>query len=640
MYDALFSPYKIGTLSLKNRLVVSAAVTRLCEPDNSISEAFIRYQEDKAKGGWGLIITEDQPVCANALTYPNLPGIYDDRFERGQRELTQRVHAAGAKICAQIYHPGAASRRSVTGLRPKAPSSVIFPGFSELPEELSITEIREIIEAFGAAAKRAKDWGYDMVEIHAAHGYLIHQFLCGNTNKRTDEFGGSLVNRNRFLMETIARVRENVGMDFPVQLRISTNDYAKSGITLEESMVTAHLAEQNSISSIHASQGTSGIGSNIIPPAATDRALYINNAAAIKQAVSVPVIAVGRINEPVLAENAILTGRADLITMFRASVADPEMPNKLKEGRFDEINYCIGCMQGCSGSNRRLDRFSCLVRPLTGHAHEYDLSPVAQPKKIAIIGGGISGCEAAIFAAMRGHEVCIFEKSDRLGGRWIAASTPPGKNGYTAFLNWQRSQLNRYGVEIRLNTDVDVATLQEFAPEEVLLANGADDFIPPIPGLKEHGYVLAQDVLRSRSLTGQRVVVIGGGLVGAETAEYLSLCGGKKVSVIEMQSAICVDGEPAPTEIILNSFEEHSVDVYTSAVVKSVENGIVRFMHENEIKSVSCDTIVMATGIRPNDAFYDELCAQGFSVTKLGDASSGKDGLKNVREGFDVGSRI
>lgn len=641
MYDALFTPFNIGPMTLKNRFIVSAAVTRLSNPDNTLSEAFIRYQEDKAKGGWAMIITEDMPVTNDAMTFPCLAGIYDDSQIPGHKELTRRVHDAGAKMCAQLYHPGAASKRAITHQQPKAPSAVRNQAYAEIPQELTTYEIHDIVKAFGRAALRAKESGYDAVEIHAAHGYLIHQFLSANTNKRTDEYGGSLVNRNRFMREVIQEVRSQVGPEFPVQVRISAEDLDEYGVTIEESMITARIAEQASADAIHCSNGDLKTNDVIIPPAVSPRALFVKNAAAIKTVVKIPVIAVGRINEPALAENAILTNRADFVTMFRASLADPELPNKLKEGRLEEINYCIGCMQGCSGSNYRLtERFSCLVRPMTGYAHELPVVPAEVPKKLAIIGGGISGCEAAIYAAMRGHKVTVFEKTDRLGGRWIAASTPPGKAGYTTFINWQKAMLAKYGVEIRLNTEVTVEMMERFAPDEIILAAGADDFIPNIPGAKSEHVVLAQDVLRSRAAFGDNVVVIGGGLVGAETAEYIAVYGGKKVTIVEMLPAICSDGEPVPTRLLLKSFKEHDVDVYTNASVSEITPDYVTFKYKGEEIRVKADTVVMATGIRPNDSLYNALKDAGYKVTKVGDSASGKNGLKNIREGFMAGLHI
>lgn len=640
MYDVLFTPCNIGNLEIKNRFIVSAAVTRLCNADHTLSEAFIRYQEDKAKGGWGLIITEDQPITADAATFPNLPGIYDDSFAESHIELTRRIHEAGGRICAQIYHPGGVSKRKLTGVRPAAPSSVMFPGYTELPRELGEDEIRELVEAFGDAAKRAQAWGYDMVEIHAAHGYLIHQFLSGNTNKRADKYGGSLVNRNRFMLEVIANVRAKVGEDFPLQLRISAvDDNVKSGITLEESMITSRLAESASINCIHCSVGAQR--SDIrIPVSASDKALCVKNAEAIKKAVGIPVIAVGRITEPALAESAILTGRADFITMFRASLADPELPNKLMEGRFDEINFCIGCRQGCTGANNRLEDFSCLVRPMTGRAHSFDMAPVTNPKRLVVVGGGVSGCEAAIYAAMRGHKVTILEKSDRLGGRWVAAAIPPGKSDYTSFLNWQGAMLNKYEVEVRLNTVADADLLKALSPDEVILAGGAADFLPPIKGIDRDNVVLAQDVLRSRSQVKGNVVVIGGGLVGAETADYISSCFGNKVSVVEMLPAICSDGEPAPTKIIMQRFKANGVDVYTNARVSEISETYVEFEMNGEIKRVAYDTVVMATGVAPTNELFDELSRSGLKITRTGDSASGKNGLQNIREAFALGATI
>lgn len=620
-------------------MVVSGAVTRLSNADGTVSEAFIRYQEDKAKGGWALIITEDLPILEGHVTYSNLPALWDDRFIDGHQELTRRVHAAGAKICAQLYHPGRDAKKAISGLDPVAPSAVRC-ALSFTPKELTVEEIHAIVKAFGEAALRAKKSGYDAVEIHGAHGYLIHQFLSGRTNKRSDAYGGSLQNRNRFLLEVIAAVRAAVGADFPILLRINGNDYIDNGVTPEEAVFTARLAERVSVDAIHCSQGSQDSFFAIIPPAAAGRAPYVSNAARIKKAVNIPVIAVGRINEPGLADSIIASGTADFVAMFRASLADPELPNKVMEGRIEDICYCVGCVQGCVGQNKKGLPFTCLVRPMTGHAHELSVTPAAQPKHIAVIGGGISGCEAAIYAARRGHNVTLYEKSSELGGRWIAAAIPPGKSEYNSFLYWQRMMLEKLDVEIRLSTEADPALLQAEAPDAIILATGAQDMIPPIPGSDKPHVVLAQDVLRERVAYGAHIAVIGGGLVGAETADYLSEYSGRKVTIIEMLSEIVRDGEPNPTYYLLQNFKRNGVDVYTNATVTEICDDCVRFTYAGKTVAVRADTVVMATGLRPNPAEADAFAATGIPVTVVGDASSGKNGFQNIREGFLAGLSI
>ena len=640
MYEALLSPYKIGNMELKNRMIVSAAVTRLANEDGTTSEAFIRYHEDKAKGGWAMLCTEDIAILPNCRTYRCLPGMWADYQIESHKQFTDRIHAAGAKMCAQLYHAGYQAKRAINGCAPKAPSAINTAAVSEVPEELTVEEIHDIVKAFGAAAGRAKAAGYDAVEIHGAHGYLLHQFLSGTTNRRTDEYGGSLYNRNRMLLEVIKEVRSVVGADFPILLRLSVVDYTDNGTNVVESTYTARLAEEAGVDCIHASNGTPDSVWRIIPPAAAKRGLFADNAAAIKAAVNIPVIAVGRINDPAIGDSIIKTGKADFVTMFRASLADPELPNKVMNGNTEDINFCIGCLQGCLGANRRDEPFSCLVRPLTGRAHETDLTPVAQPKKIAIIGGGVSGTEAAIFAAMRGHEVTIYEKSDRLGGRWIAAAIPPGKAEYDSFIYWQKRQLDKYGVKVNLNTEVTVDMLKQIAPDEVVLACGAKDFIPPIPGADLPHVVKALDILLGKSGYGDKCVVIGGGLVGAETADYIAAYGKKKVSVVEMMPNIVSDGEPNPTYFILEDFKKFDVDVYTSARVKEITEKTVKFSLNDEDIEIPADTVVMATGIKPDNTFADALKAAGFTVHIIGDALSGKNGLSNIREGFRLGVTI
>lgn len=640
MYDSLFIPKNIGNLEIKNRFVVSAAVTRLANEDGTCSEAFIRYQEDKAKGGWGLIIPEHFPVTDDATTYAKLPKLLNEKQIESSRELTNRVHAAGAKICAQLFHPGRSAKKELTGKEPMAPSAICNPPYPYVPKAMTKEDISNVIEAFGKSAKGAKVAGFDAVEIHAAHGYLISQFLSGNTNKRSDEYGGSLRNRNRILLEIVEEVRKTVGPDFPIIVRISCQDYSPNGITIEESAYTARLLEAASVNALNCSAGTMETNYCIIPPSATPRALYVENAATLKKTVNIPVFAVGHINEPGLAEEIITSERADFVVMLRSSLADPELPNKTKEGRIDEISLCIGCLQGCLGQNRRLEPFTCMVRPMTGYAHETEIRPAQKSKRIIVIGGGVSGCEAAIYATMRGHDVTLYEKSDNIGGRWIAASIPPGKAEYTSFVNWQRTMMNKYGVKVKVNCEMSLEKVKEINPDTVILAIGADDFVPPIPGKDMEHVVKAEDILYSRVKPGKNAVVIGGGLIGAETADYMARYIHNKVSIVEMLPEIMKDGEPSPTHFLLESFKAHNVDVYTNAAVSSIKENTVVFKKNGQEIEIPADTVVMATGLRTNNNFYNALVQAGFTVMSVGDAAGAKNGLANIREGFIAGITV
>ena len=430
----VFEPMKINGLELKNRMVVSAMVTNYCTPDGKATEKFIAYHEHKAKGGWGLIITEDYAVTPTAGGFVNLPGLWVDGQIESHRKLTERVHAAGGKIAAQIYHAGRETSSAVTGVQPVAPSAVREPSMPETPRELTIPEIHTLVEQFGDCAKRAKAAGFDAVEVHGAHGYLAGAFASPFSNKRSDEYGGTIRNRARFGMEIIRNIKEKCGKDYPVLYRISSVEYVPGGLDIEESKVIARLMEEAGADCIHCSQGVYASTHTIIPPSVFLRAGYVEHAAEMKKAVQIPVIAVGRINDVEIAESVLQSKKADLVTMARASLADPELPNKVLKGRGDEVIRCIGCLHGCIGENGKGNGIRCLVNPLTGMEDEYDLTPAEKAKQVLVIGGGIAGCEATISAALKGHKVTLIEKNDRLGGQWIPASVPIGKSEFTSFL--------------------------------------------------------------------------------------------------------------------------------------------------------------------------------------------------------------
>ena len=581
----VFEPFKLGNLELKNRMVVSAMVTNYCSPDGRATEKFIAYHEHKARGGWGLIITEDYAVTPTAGGFVRLPGLWEDGQIESHRELTERVHRAGGKIAAQIYHAGRETSSAVTGVQPVAPSPVKEPSMPETPRELTVEEIHELVEQFGDCARRAREAGFDAVEVHGAHGYLVGAFASPFSNKRSDEYGGTIRNRARFAMEIIRNIKKKCGEDYPVLYRMSAVEYVPGGLEIEESKV----------------------------------------------------IAVGRINDVEIAESVLESGKADLVTMARASLADPDMPNKVKEGRADEVIRCIGCLQGCAGENGKGNCVRCLVNPLTGMEDEYDLSPVQSPKQVLVIGGGVSGCEAAIAAAMKGHKVTLIEKTGRLGGQWIPASVPIGKSEFTSFIYWQKKMLEKLHVQVLLNTEADKELIRLYEPDTLILATGSRPFIPPVKGTDQDFVTNAHDILLGKREAGDHVVVVGGGLVGAETADML---GGQcsQVSIIEMLPQIMKDGEPSPAKYMKERFRANGVKIYTSTKLTEVGDHCVIAEREGESFTIeNVDTVIIAVGVRSDRSLLDHVEDLSCKIMKVGDANGVKNGYLGIREGFEAG---
>lgn len=640
MQMKIFAPVNIGSMEVKNRLVVSAMVTHYCDDDGFATERYIAYHEAKAKGGWGLIITEDYRISKEAGASPTLPGLFNDAQIVSHKELTDRVHAAGGKIVAQIYHAGWDSKRILTGQQPVGVCAVKNYAMADMPHELSKAEIKEIIQQFAACAKRVKQAGFDGVEIHGAHGYLINQFFSPLLNSRSDEYGGNFRGRSRFPLEVVKSVRKAVGDDFPIIYRMTTVEYTEGGLGVEESKALAILLEEAGVNAINCSQGGLGCRQVVIPPSIVPQAAYIDNAAEIKSVVTIPVFGVGRITTPEVAEAIIRSKKADLVVMGRASIADPELPLKAMEGRLDEINSCIGCVQGCIGENIKGNCVSCMVNPMVGHEAEYSLDMVKQPKRVFVAGGGVAGCEAAIFAAKRGHQVELFEKDSRLGGQWRLAAVPVGKAEFSSFVLWQQRQLERLGVRTHLKTELTSDIISIEKPDIVIVATGGKPGIPPIKGIDQPWVVTAHDVLAGESIAGKNVVVIGGGLVGAETAEFLAVHG-SCVTILEMADQIIKDGEPNSKYYLLQNLKKNNVSVCTNVSVSEIGEHAVVYRKQGEtIVLKNIDSVVLATGIKSYAPLLDDLKESGVETILIGDANKSKNGLYNIREGFLAGLSI
>ena len=637
MLKKVFEPITINGLTLKNRMVVPAMVTKYCTIDGFATEQYISYHEAKAKGGWGLIIAEDYRIAPNTGASAILPGLFTEEHIQSHHELTKRVHAAGGKIFAQIYHAGLQANRELYGIQPVAVSPVKNALLKELPHVLTVAEIKEIEQQFADCAVNAKKAGFDGIEIHGAHGYLINQFLSPVTNKRNEAYGGSLYNRCRMAIETVQVVREAVGEKFPISFRLTTKEYFEGGLKLEETKVFAKLLENAGVNILNCSQH--GVP-YIIPPSAVPQAFAVNNAAEIKKVVTIPVIGVGRINDPLLAESVLESGSMDMVAMGRASLADPEMPNKALKGEQDDIVHCIACTQGCIGEKARGSVLCCLVNPRLGHESEseYTIQSAQKKKKVFVLGGGISGCETAIVAAQKGHNVTIFEKTGALGGLWNAAAIPLAKTEFATLVARQQYQIKKFGIHVNYNQVLTKELLEKENPDTIVVATGGNPFIPPIKGLDN--YVTASDILLGKSDVGANVLIVGGGLVGAETAEYLGYHG-VKVTLVEMLDKIAKDGEVAPNSFMLQNLDKFGVNIYTSTSVDEIAEDIVKLKTPNgEVVLNNIDSIIIAAGFQPNHEADLLLSQYTGTIITVGDAKKVKNGLHNLREAYEAGLSI
>lgn len=633
-FKHLFSSYQISDLTFKNRMAVSAMVTNYANPDGSPSQRFLSYYEEKARGGFGLLITEDFPVNKNAGKFPCLPDFFTEENISRYHAFTEKIHTWDTRIFAQIYHAGSRATNHPVSSSPLCPANHAKP-----VHVLSVPEILALEEDFVTTALAAQKAGFDGVEIHGAHGYLINQFTSPLKNKRTDDYGGSLFNRLRFSLEIVRKIRQNVHPDFLICYRLSSAEFMTGGTTLEESKAMAMLLEEAGIDLLDISQG-SFQSHVVIPPSCVAPASYVENAAAIKQVVNIPVMTVGRINDPYIAESVLASGQADFVVMARASIADPHLPEKLCQNHSEDLLHCIGCLQGCVGQNRIGNSVRCLVNPITGRESEYNLAPSASPQKVLIAGGGVSGCEAAIAAALKGHQVSLYESSDHLGGQWCAASVPPGKHEFSTFLSWQKQKMEALNVQLHLNTPLTTSVLSEESPDTLVVATGSTPFVPPVPGLKETPYFFAKDILLGQPLTGTHIAVIGGGLIGAETALYLA-SSGYQVSILEMRDKIAPDGEPNVNYYLFQHLKEASVKLYTGCNITQVSADCILFTQNQREKVLTpVDSIVLACGSVPAPLPEDLLSGYKGKIIQTGDCKKVKNGYYNIQESFETGLSI
>ena len=637
-FKRLFDPINIGPMTLKNRFVMAPMGTVFSRDVNEAHERRLAYYEARAKGGVGMIIVEASAVDPKSVMIPGMIGNYDDEFLPLLKRYADNIKKHGAKAVIQLAHGGGAANSFITGYPPVAPSPIAPRPGGEIPKELTIPEIKEIVKRFGEAALRAKKAGFDGVELHGAHAYLFVQFFTTAFNKRTDEYGGSLENRARFYMEVFRSIRDKVGPDFPVWSRINARHFnLEDGITLDDSKKLVKMMEEVGASAVNVS--CYGIGKdNFINCTSTPGGLsYL--ADAIKKETNLPVIAIGMMT-PEAGERVLEEGKADLIAFARGFLCDPEIPNKAKEGKTEDIVPCLGCLRCLQEMIFRLKPLMCSVNASLGREKEFKIEPAEKKKKVMVIGSGPAGIEASRVAAMRGHDVTLYEKEKELGGQIRQASVPPGKERFKVYLEYLRTQVKKHGIKVQIGVEVTADLVEKEKPDAVVVATGGMPVVPEIKGMDVSRVVTADNVLLDKAKTGEKVIIIGGELVGCETAHYL-MNKGKKITITRRGDALATKMIPFNREAFLEDLEKNGVELLTGVAYKEVtDKGIILVDNKGKERMIEADTIILAAGAKSDDKLFEQIKGKIKEVYRAGDCVEPRQIGEAVEEGMRIGMSL
>ena len=632
----LLSPITIKSMTLTNRVVMPPMGTNLGHDDGTVSPENLAYLKRRAKGQPGLIITEITAAHPGGIASPNQLGAYEDRFIPGLSKLVAVAHEAGSKIAMQIHHAGRESLFLLSQEKAMAPSAVPSIVFRKTPREMTLDEIKEVILAFGSAAARAREAGFDAVELHAAHGYLLTQFLSVISNRRTDEYGGaSLKDRSRFVIEVIEEVRRRVGPDFPVSVRLSGEEYIRGGYTIDDMQTILPDLVKAGADLLHASIGTHGSPGAITQATAEhEPGFNVRLAKKMKEVVSVPIIAVGRFSDPALADEVIGRGDADLVAFGRQFLADPDFLLKAKAGRTADIRKCIACNQGCI--EREIlgeGNIRCSINPETGQETIYPEGSAVKSKNVWVIGSGPGGLTAAFEAARLGHRVTLFEQDQELGGQLRYARIPPHKKIYGEWIDWQIDQVKKAGVTVKNNIEVTETLLKENQPEFVILAAGGQKIIPKIEGMDKGHVCDAWQILSGAVAPKNHILVVGGGLIGMETADFLSEKG-KEVTLVEILERSPVRKITSHGYMVHQRLQEKSCRLLFSTALKVIGDERVEIETKGEPSTLApIDQVVLAVGLKPKDELKGVLEALKIPYAVIGDALQPRRIFEAVEEG-------
>ena len=598
----LFQPIQIGNMMLRNRIVMSPMATNFGTEKGDITDQQIAYYAERAKGGVGLIIAESTYVSVEGRGARNRAGMCDDAVIPQHRRLTSTVHSYGAKICAQLHHAGATANPAGIDQLPVGPSATNYFSLGEkdvglLPHALFIPEIEHLIECYAQAAKRVLQCNYDAVLIHCAHGYLLQEFLSPHTNKRTDKYGGSEENRMRFPLEVVAAVRKVVGPEFPIFVRVSAEETVDGGYDFEFIKRFALKLQEAGINEINFSCGNYEELDKIMPMPHAEDGCYVKYAAEAKKILSIVVSTVGRITSPEFAESILAEGKADLVYVGRAHVADPYWAMKAEHGGV--IRPCIGCNIGCQERMVAGKQIRCAVNARVGIDNQVDVPP-AESKRILTVGAGPAGCQFALEASQLGHQVLLIDRRNSIGGQLYYASKPPHKERLSVLMHYFAEALAESTAVVRLGTEYSQKIVDEFNPTDIVFATGAEEIRLRLPGASLSHVHMAASILDGEKVEGKRGVIIGGGEVGLETAEYLlEEDPDREITIIEMMDAVADKMGSIGKKMLLESLMSKGLNVLVNSSLKEiVEKGIV-VERLDTTQKIPCDFVVMAVGYRP-----------------------------------------
>jgi len=633
----LLEPIKVKDITIRNRVAMPPMDTHLGNPDGTVSDKIIQYYGLRAKGGVGIIYVEGTAIHQLAKATMYMMKIDSDDKIEGFSKLAEAIKSHGAVAMIQFMHAGSQTSQIFLGDRPVSPSGIKNEFLlMENPRALEKDEIKQIVGYYGDAAERAKKAGFDGVEIHAAHGYLLNQFLSPKHNKRTDEYGGTLENRMRFLVEVYDEIRRRIGDDMIISLRINGSDYVEGGFDIDEAKIVAKKMEEKGIDIINVSASTDETPNHLMIPYMTEpRGIHTKLSAIIKKVIKkVPVIGVGRINDPDIAEQILKEDRADIVALGRQSICDPFFVNKVKDGRGKDIMKCTAC-NNCINSLALQKEINCAFNPdiLTS---EYDIKKTSNPKRILISGAGVAGLTASKYGKLRGHEVLLIDKNNKIGGTLHLANAAPYKKELNNILEYYENKIKDLNIDLRLNTKISIDLIDEFKPDILIIATGSKPIIPNIDGLDSINFKLFNDVLSNNVSVGDNIVIIGGGMVGIELAEFL-VAKNKKITIIEKLAKLGSNIDPMVSFVIMHYLEkETNIRTFLKANIKNISKNKIIFECKGDIIELPFDDLIISTGVEPNLPSLDDFKSKVPKIKKIGDCKKPKKIVDATRDAYKL----